>query len=327
MVNSLHRPVYHVLLPGLLDPFPQRSASIPASPLLEKLLSRADRNVAPLDYPATLCKLFGLPSSPEQPLATAALSYHATATGQVTPLPDTYLLHADPIHLRPDQDRLLACDLHHQPLTREEATQFANIFNDHFADTQIEIIIAEPNTWFLAVPQPPALQTQPLSMVLGRNIDHFLPTGPEASLWRARLNEIHMLWYQAEPNIRREAAGQLTVSGIWLSGGGLLPKPTPQRFSQVTGDCLILQGLAHRAAKTGTHNPSTVQLESAPGRAILDADPTAWISALEQLEHTLANLLQHELYLYPCAGQVWHWQPSMRYRWWRRTTSITDWSK
>ena len=313
------------MVPHLLNQCPQSSST--RYPLLETLLSRADQIAGPVGYTETLFELFGQPIPADQQVPSAALSYHATSMGQAQPLPNTYLLHADPIHLRPDQDRLLACDLHHQPLTLAEATQYATLFNQHFADTQIQLIIAEPNAWYLSVPEPPAIQTHPLSDVIGRNIDHFLPTGPDARRWRAYLNEIQMLWHTAEPNLQREAAGQLTVNGLWLSGGGPLPAPVPQRITQVMGDCLLLQGLAqHSTPIVDQQNIITVQVEHAPGRAILDADPVARQTALQQLDTQLATLLDQALYLYPCAGHCWHWRPNMRYRWWRRTKPLAYWT-
>ena len=325
MINPSNSPAYHLIVPNLLSHCPHSSTV--TAPVLARLLSRADQIAGPIDYPTTLFQLFGQSIPTDQQIPSAALSYHATPMGQAQPLPNTCLLHADPIHLRPDQDRLLACDLYHQPLTLAEATQYATLFNQYFADTQIQLIIAEPHAWYLAVPEPPAIQTHPLSEVIGRNIDTFLPTGPDASRWRAYLNEIQMLWHTAEPNRQREAAGQLTVNGLWLSGAGLLPAPVPQRITQVMGDCLLLQGLAqHTTSIVDQQNIITVQVEHAPGRAILDADPIARQTALQQLDRQLSRLLDQELYLYPCAGHCWHWRPSMRYHWWRRTKPLAYWT-
>lgn len=280
---------------------------------------------APHGYAPTLCHLFGLPIVANQDLPTAALSYHATAFGQAQPRPTTYLLHADPIHLKPDQDRLLAVDFAQQPLALTEAEQLAALFNAHFADQGIALLIAQADQWYLALDTAPALNTQPLTAVIGRNIGNFMPTGPDAAAWRARLNEVQMLWHQAPPNLAREARGLWPVSGIWLSGGGYLSEQVPRGFAAVSGECLILQGLQQMAqAGAGKQAPqaATVEVVQTLERAVLEANMQAWVEGLQQLEKRLTACLDQELWLYPCAGQVWHWQPWMRYRWWRRTRTI-----
>jgi hypothetical protein len=326
---SMHSIPHHLVIPGLLDNQPEHTGQTITTncPLLTRLLSRANRHNAPTGYAQTLFKLFGLATTPDQDLPTAALSYHATAAGQANPLPDRIILHADPIHLKPDQDRLLAFDFYHQPLTQSEARQYAKSFNKHFAEIGIQLIIAEANIWYLSVQQPPEIRTQPLTEVLGRNIDSFLPTGPDATIWRTYFNEIQMLWHQIAPNIARETTGQFTVSGIWPSGAGQLPRQIPQRFSQVTGDSLLLKGLAQHTFAADIEAQATLHVEQALERAAQDANQTAWDSALQKLEHQLEAFMQHELYLYPCAGHVWCWQPKMRYRWWRRTQTIANASK
>lgn len=304
------------VVPGLLGDLP-RLAELPRLPNLERLLGRADRKPAANGYAHTLFDLFGLPYSSEQDLPTAALCYHALAQTQTE---TRYLLHADPIHLRPDQDRLLAFDFHHQPLTQDEARQFAEAFNQHFAADGMQLLTPQPMHWFLALAKAPQLQTKGLHEVLGRNIDWFLPEGEDAAYWRGWMNEVQMLFHQLPVNETRERQSQLPVNGLWLSGGGRLPEQTAQGFANYLGDgCLLTQGLQQHAAQT---TDRVLQVEHTAGRAVLDANPQAWLEAVKQLDTKLEQAMQEALVFYPCDGEAFHWQPKMKYRWWRQNRSL-----
>ncbi len=314
--------IHYVIVPDLLGPFPSAVMlpDLPPLPVLARLLSRAECCAAPVGYTRTLLKLFGLPVASGRDVPAGALSWHL-----YRPLaPDQWVCQAAPIHLQPDQDRLVTFDFYHQPLGLVEAEAFIALFNDHFAEAGLHLWLAEPNRWFLLADQVPDIRTYPLSAVLGRPITRFLPTGPDAARWRSLLNEVQMLWYQSSPNLARTERELPVVSGLWLSGGGCLPQAAPHQFADVSGDSRVLQGLAQLAGiRGGALQAATMHVLSAPGRAVLDADPAAWVVALRQLEHLLAVLCNDEVRLFPCAGQHWHWRPGRR--WWRRTRPITDW--
>ncbi len=314
--------IQHVIVPDLLGSFPSSVTlpELPPLPMLSRLLSRAERSAAPTGYAPTLFALSGLPVEPDQDLPTGALSWHLNPALA----PDQWVCQADPIHLQPDQDRLLAFDFHHQPLGLTEAEALIRLFNDHFDSEGLHLWLAEPNHWFLSAEQAPDIRTHPLSMVQGRPMARFLPTGPDATRWHALLNETQMLWHQSPPNLRRAADDLPVVNGLWLSGGGCLPQAVPHQFAGVSGDSRLLQGMAQRARLCGGfRQAAAIHVLSAPGRAVQDADPAAWIVALHQLEHQLALLCHGEVILFPCAGQRWHWRPGRR--WWCRTRPVTDW--
>ena len=314
--------IHHVIVPDLLGPFPTSAKlpELPPLPALSRLLSRAEHSVAPAGYARTLFELFGLPVEPDQDLPTGALSWHLNP-----PLtPNQWICQAVPIHLQPDQDRLLAFDFYHQPLSLTEAETFITLFNQHFDEEGLRLWLVEPNHWLLSAEQVPDIRTHSLSAVLGRPIERFLPSGPDATRWCSLLNEVQMLWHQSPPNLVRAERGLPAVSGLWLSGSGCLPQAAPHQFIEVSDDSPLLQGLTQLAkTRAGAQQAATVHVWSDPGRAVLDADPTAWVVALRQLEHSLALLCNDETILHSCTGQRWHWQPGRR--WWRRTRPVTGW--
>jgi hypothetical protein len=314
--------IHHVIVPDLFGPFPP-ATTLPKPPLLSnlsRLLSRAERHPAATGYAPTLFEVFGLPVTPEQDLPTGALSWQLDPPLAL----NQWVCRADPIHLQPDQDRLLAFDFYHQPLHLVEAEAFITLFNDHFARDGLRLWLVEPNHWLLSVDQAPDIRTHPLSATLGRPIERFLPSGPDAGRWRSIMNEVQMLWHQSTSNQAREERAYPAVNGLWLSGGGYLPQAAPHQFAQVNGNSRLLTGIAQLAeTRGGTQQTGTVHVLSAPGRAVLDADPVAWMVAVRELENYLVALYQDPIIIYPCDGQCWHWQPGRR--WWRRTRPVTDW--
>ena len=314
--------ITHLVVPGLLGDLPRLGdiGELPRFPNLELLLSRADAESADDGYPQTLFELFGLPLPQHADVPTAAVCYHAE--GGADPLPDTYLLHADPVHLRPDQDRLLAFDFHHQPLGEHEARQIAEAFNGHFAADGLRLLTPHPARWYLAVDHVPDLRTRPLSEVLGRNVDLFLPEGDDARSWRGWMNELQMLLHALPLNQQRDSSGKLPVSGLWFSGGGVLPAQRPSGFSRIEGEDRLAKGLQGLSSDP---RDARLVLEPAPGRSVLDADPSGWCDAVADLDSRLKDYLGAELWLWPCAGRAWHWKPGMGRRFWRRNRPLSHW--
>jgi hypothetical protein len=321
----------HLLVPGLLGPFPrfEEGAVPPRLPAVECLLARAERQRGPQGYARALFRLFGVDVAglDDGDLPTAPLCHHADSGG----VGETrYLLHADPIHLRPDQDRLLGFDLGAagevappRGVSVEEAHAFAEAFNRHFAGEGLELLTPHPARWYLALEQPPKVGFRPLAEIIGRNIDLFLPQGAEGARWRAWMNETQMLFHGLPVNQAREAAGAWPVSGLWFSGGGRMPRVpgglVGTQGAEVAGCCLA-RGLMQRAARQGSDR---LLIASAPQRAVLDGDPKAWREALAALDGRLAPLMREELLLYACDGWQWLWRPAMRRRWWRRPRPLS----
>lgn len=74
--------------------------------------------------------------------------------------------------------------------------------------------------WYAAHETLDALPCASLDRVIGRNVDLWLPTHPQARLVRRLQNEVQMLLYSHPLNDAREARGQLPVNSFWLSGCG-----------------------------------------------------------------------------------------------------------
>ena len=183
-------------------------------PHLETLLARADKGAAPgSDHLSTLFGLFEYPSLQEVDWPSAAICRLADDGAEDDGIGDTgYWLHADPVHLKPDMDRLLLFPGRTLDITPQEAGALGELLLEHFSGMGWRLEQGSPEHWYLRLPEPPQLLTQPLHRVTGRNLFPFLPQGEAGVRWRSLLNEIQMLLHHAEVNRMRSAAGQPEVT-------------------------------------------------------------------------------------------------------------------
>ncbi len=132
--------------------------------------------------------------------------------------------HADPVHLRPDRDRLLLFGGPSLGVTADESAALVAAFNNHFARDGLTLVATRPDRWYLRVLTAPDLSTSPLHRVSGQGVAPYLPSGPDARAWNRWQNEAQMLFYQDPVNQAREAVAKPAISGIWTWGGGVLPQ-------------------------------------------------------------------------------------------------------
>jgi hypothetical protein len=328
----------HVVVPGLLGPLPGSEAEgvRPDVPVLETLLSRSAREeVAGQDYVSTLFGLFGVaePRGADWPSAAVCGLADDRATQ------DGCWFHADPVHLEPDADRLLLFDAESLAIGEDEATHIAGLVDDHFSAEGWHLEVAAADRWYLRLRDCPSVTTRPLQDVIGRDMHPFLPSGREASKWRGLLNELQMLLFHARDNERRREQGRPLINGVWLWGGGRLPRAPGRMWSHVLSDHPLARGLGilagAEAQPLGTGNrgdgPDGDCLVFHHGllRPIADLDFAAWCRELETLEADLCRFRdrvragrQEALLLYPCNGQRYRVTRSSLRKLWRRPRPI-----
>jgi len=330
-----------LLLPGLFGPMPNLvSGGVDVSvPGIERVLARADREAVPgRDYLETLYALFGCAAAADVDLPQGAVGYMAEGGAAEA----RCFLRADPVHLRPDRDRLLLFDCSNLAIQAQEAEAIAAEFNRHFAGDGMRLLVPHPERWYLQLERCPALCTSSLSEVVGHHIETFMPRGEEAPLWRQRLNEMQMLLFQSPVNRQREDSGRLTINGIWLSGGGRLPTVSPRERFSVFADEPNARGLARLAGLPRQRSPGTESLVwSAPETRVVvcmdllgpvvHVDAQAWAEALQAVESRMQALLggmrthpSARLELYPCHGEVFTLTPSKLRRFWRRGRKLSE---
>lgn len=302
--------IRHLLVPGLFGPLPRAGdeARVPRLPNLERVLARMDRGDGPAAFEAAACSLFGI-TGDAPPTAALRLAHETGAPSAGC------WVHADPVHLRPDQDRLLLFDGRALGIGESEAAQCVAAFNAHFADDALELLAPTPSRWYLRVTGSPDVRFTALHAATGRDIHAYLPRGADARFWRGLLNEVQMLFHGLAVNAAREAAGRPAISGIWCSGLGELPSPGSTSIRTIRGDDPLVAALAAHAEVVGDDE---LWVETALQQALLEVDPAAWVAACVALDRQFGSAVRGELHLYPCDGSRYVWRPAMRRRWWRR---------
>ncbi len=305
--------IRHLLCPGLFGPAPEAAGPPPPLPRLEALLARADRLPGAAGFAEAAFRLFGVAHGTGCDLPTAALCY-AYQTGSAL---DRWVLHADPVHLRADQDRLLLFDSATLAVRDDEALACEQAFNHYFADDGLRLHAVSAQHWYLLADAEPAIVTAPLDQVSGRDINAYLPDGPRRREWRRLLNEAQMLLHGLEFNTRREHAGEPAINGLWLSGAGRLPDRGATGLAVIGGENLLVSALARHADRSGD---DALWVADDAWRALLRADAQGWYAALARIDAALQEHLTDadECWLHGCQGVSYRWRRSMRWRLWRR---------
>jgi hypothetical protein len=328
-----------LLCPGLLGPIPATSDELPSVAAIDRLLARAETiRTGDHDAATALLMHFGVSTDPERDAPTASICLLAEAPDVRC---DGYWMHADPVHLRPDRDRLLlfAGAVAGVAPDRAEADALVALFNSHFAAEGLRLTAPHPHRWYLGSDRTLDLRTEPLKRVIGGPVPLDVPSGGDARHWRGLMNEVQMLFYGSEVNRLREQARRPAISGIWTWGGGVLPDRPGTPPDAVVGDAPLTAGLArwcgvaHRSLEGWSPQGSLpgdrhLVLWDRLGAALLERDLAAWSTALLALDGTIAELEARikrgdidEVLLDPCEGIAYRLTRSLARRFWRRAGS------
>lgn len=323
----------HLLLPGLLQ-LPEEVPLAARLPALETWLARADRETESADPLAAAFQCFGVSAADGADLPVAAVSY----LGDSGELPPGPCLRADPVHLLPDRDQLLLFDSSGLQLATEEAAQLVAELNALYAADGWRFEAPAPDRWYLHLPAAPRLRCTPLPAVSGQPIGRSLPTGEDARVWHAVMNEMQMLLHSSQVNVLREDAGRPTVNGVWFWGGGAAPALTESHWSGVWSGDVLLRGLARLSGVEPGQVPTKAEgwLGSLPpgdqllelttlAEATQSQGKTGWEQALRDVEKQWAAPLLAalragrfaEIGLHTGDGRVYLLRRAHLRRWWR----------
>ncbi len=294
-----------LLIPGLLGP---ALATKTFTPSLERLFADARLQHRPelgASAPAGIAKLMhvlGLDAhcADSWPTAPYSLSVDDPTWDR-----GGFWLHADPVHLRADRDHLRLFDSGTLAIQPQEARQLVAELNAHFRADGMYFSAPVPERWYLRVPGPVDLLTQPLRAVMGASLAQAMPGGADARRWNAMMTEAQMLMHQSPVNQVRASAGRASINGLWLSGPGTYaPFELAADVRLVISDDPLVLGLARAGeAPTASLNDSALaeRLTVPDGRVLLielglsDAlargDLRGWEKALEQLDRRISPIL------------------------------------
>ncbi len=330
------RPELTLMIPGLSAPLPEGAAPL-RLPALETLLARADEErVGGEDYAGVLAGLYGLKG--ELPGGAIALRGEGGMPGEAA------WMHADPVRLVADRDKLYLGEYAHTSL--EEARALAAELNTHLAEDGLQLLVMHGRRWYLRLAAPVALSTTSIDQALGRAIDGLLPQdsagGDAAGGLRRLLTECQMLLHNSPHNVQRQARGEGEVNSLWLWGAGVLPESLKQRYAAVFADEPLARGLAYLSsvepgpafasfeAYRGHHRDYALMVLHELREARLDADEAARLQLLEGLERQWAQPLLAalksgrlgSLRILSDDGRAWRLQRKQLWRIWRRRPGL-----
>ena len=275
----------HLVLPGLLWPKDslREAARDLKTPALATLFGRgriARQPAMPLEH--WLCRAFGI-ASEEPPCGALRLSGEG-----IDPGTDAWIC-ADPVHLRFARGTLIVGSPGELALSQEEAAQLVAALNEHLADLG-EFIAPQPDRWALRLKQAAQIATHPLSSVIGRPVEAFLPRGRDAQEWRRILNEAQVLLHNHPLNAAREEAGKPAANSLWPWGAGALPASAAAPAVPVFSSAPLARGLAQlagvpcHAVPQGRIAESGFILLEALAEAAQSLDLHAWRAGIAELE-------------------------------------------
>ena len=330
-----------LLIPGLFGPAEDPSGQDQAFPALESLLARAEPAPGvPPTFDQAVFALFGIDAPADADLPVAAV----TRALDIGVIDKGWWLRADPVHLRPERDRLILLDAQLVPLSQEEATRLAAEVLEHYAADGWALKAPRPGRWYLKPPRAARIVTTPLAEVVGKDIHPYLPTGKEGKAWHTVLNEIQILLHTATVNSERESRGELPINSLWFWGSGRLPNISPVEWAQVHSEEPISLALARLSETPSSASPESfsdwqrqsqrsghhlVVLDGARG-AVQYHDVDQWRTFVERLERewiapllgALKDRALAEVTIYTDTSRAFRLSAGQSRRWWRRRRSL-----
>lgn len=148
-------------------------------------------------------------------------AWQAAADGiAVQTPPDLAWGQLTPVHCHIGTDQVTLLDPDTLALDETVSRALLEAVHDLFADDGFVLVYGAPTRWYAAHESLAELATASLDRVIGRDLHAWLPPARDARLWRRLQNEVQMRLYTHPLNAEREAAGQLPVNSLWLSGCG-----------------------------------------------------------------------------------------------------------
>lgn len=306
---------------------------------LERWLARGEQRSCASGFMESLFLLFGIAAVSDQDLPVAEVTRLADGVRG-----DGVWLRADPVHLKPDRDRLVMFDNRELLIQPEEAQQLVREFNVVFRDDGMALFTPHPLRWYLRLSQRPQVKMRSLAAVVGQDIHPNLPQGPQAMVWHRMMNEVQMLFHSSEVNRRRQLAGKPEINSLWFWGGGELVNSQSVPWTHVYSNEPLTQALASYSAVKMDSLPPTaaewLEVSSEDGQhlVVLDGavkagqfgDIEGWRNFIDvfvsewvpDLTSALREQRVMSIRLVTDAGIEWRITASNQRRWWRRQRAL-----
>jgi hypothetical protein len=292
------------------------------SPLLERLLSRANARTAVADWREDAFRVIAPPTARMPSIAAAALYADRGRVDAAS------VLLATPVHYSAEMTgvRLPADGI--LSLQRSEAEELAVDFNRVWHDAGIRLLAGRCAELFCVFDQPIDVATDDPEEVRGRRIDNHLPRGADAPRLRHLMSEIEMWTFEHALNRTRMAVPAPALNGLWLWGGGGALTNLPPMRGWTAGDDPLFKAFDARPDRSHGTGEGSGAGGAAPGVVVIAAEPgtdewrdmeSRWLaSSLADLRSGRISRLDLSAgkRCFSVSGR-WNWRPWRRPRpWW-----------
>lgn len=230
-----------------------------------------------------LFELFGLDTDPDMDVPVAAV----TRLLDLGVVDKGWWMRADPVHLVAGQQGLIMLANNELDLNAVEAEALVEEITVAMADEGWTLKVPNPHRWYLKPAEIPRITTTPLDVVMGRDVQAYLPGGEHGKTWHTRLNEIQILLHTSQINLERETAGKLSANSVWFWGGGSLPQLKDSSWTGVWSDDVVALALA-RLSDTPHHKfpdqPETWSAEATDGNHLLVVEWERFTRSADELD-------------------------------------------
>ncbi|VAW86823.1 hypothetical protein MNBD_GAMMA16-857 [hydrothermal vent metagenome] len=246
----------HLSVPGLLPAASVDAARLnrgnPKLKLLETWLSRAEKiPVFEKGCKRQLLRLSSMPVNNPPIAAIARLGEGGAADAH-------FWVAVTPAHFVAEGENIVMYGGDDLKLSEQEAQAFVAEFNDSYRNEGWFMEMRAVRRWYLRCPAPAEVQLIDYEEVVGESIKEYLPQGRDAKAWLTLFNEIQMLFYGSALNQQRHEKSLPDINGVWLWGGGVLPK-SECVWQQVWSDDVLAQGLAKLSGVSPEVLPATAE--------------------------------------------------------------------
>jgi len=245
----------HWVIPfaGALSPAAAEAATALALPQLERLLAlltpgagdEGDAYALTPPHERALAAAWGWPAAADGLLPLAAEAARADGLQPADDGRGWALL--SPTHWHLGTEQVSLANPAELALDEAEARALFDTLRPLAEDDGLALLWGAPTRWYLVHERLATLPTASIDRVVGRNVDLWLNTHPDARPFRRLQAEAQMLWHTHPLNEAREARGQLPVNSFWLSGTGRTAPPA-RRDGLVLADALRAPALAEDGA-------------------------------------------------------------------------------
>jgi len=296
------------------------AAELPRLGALERWMARSVTEPLPHGWRRALAASF-LPQ---------ATSEGGAAAGAAGALPDPTIGYwlATPVHLLAGLDTLRLHPAGLLGTTLAEQRALGADFEQVFQGSGWALRVTQRRELLLEGPSAEGISCQDPARFLGRAVREGVPMGVGAAAVRRLMSELEMWLHEHPLNLRRIAAGEFSISGLWLWGGGAACSAQPRALPPLFGEDLAVEGLWQLAGSAIQPLPdkwSAIEDQSAAGAVVLvPVSSGIGPEALLQIERDwIAPLLVHALEsgiaaTLLCADKRFTLTGGARWRFWRR---------